>query len=57
MPDLLYLPPTTFLDPKQRYIKMGSMDTLKEADEFKRQAVKDNRELRKGSWFLGNVRI
>lgn len=54
---LYYLPPTTEADPKQKYVEMAKLEDISDADIFKRKAIKDNPELRKGSWFFGNARI
>lgn len=57
MPTLLYLPPTTEKEPKQTKVVMADLPDMKDADKFKAEAIKKDRELRKGAWFFGGVRI
>jgi hypothetical protein len=54
---LYYCPPTTEKEPIQKYILMAELETMQEADKFKYDSIKNDRELRKGSWFFGKVRI
>jgi len=49
---LHYQPPTTEKQPKQQIIEMAQLETISDADKFKRDAIKANPELRKGSWFF-----
>lgn len=57
MTTLYYQPPVTNNQPKQQTIVMAKLETIEQADKWKRDAINNNRELRKGSWFFGNVRI
>lgn len=54
---IYYQPPTTEKEPKQKTEVMGLAETMGDADKFKAAKIKENPELRKGSWFYGGVRI